>query len=275
MKTLITGANGNLGKEIVRQTVTDHTIVAGVRNLATTTPIDGATYKRFDYDDVSTFEPALEEVSKVVLAAPPLDAKAYERMLPFIQQLQSKGIKRVVMLSAFKANFDENAPLRKIELELVNNGFEYTIIRPNFFSENFTTGFSAASISNDKAIVHSAQEGKTSFISTRDIAAIFNQALLNNSLIGKELNPTGSEALSHTEVAQLLSNQKGETIANVALSHEQLKAGAMEHGLPESAADYLVMLYDYTAKGYMEEVTSDVETVLGRKPLLLHEVLAK
>jgi len=53
----------------------------------------------------------------------------------------------------------------------MDSGVPYTILRPNFFMENFPEGFLSGSIKGQNAIFLAAGDGKTSFISVRDIAA--------------------------------------------------------------------------------------------------------
>ena len=44
-------------------------------------------------------------------------------------------------ISALGANHNEQAPLRIVEHLVIDSGIPYTILRPNFFMENFSTGF--------------------------------------------------------------------------------------------------------------------------------------
>jgi uncharacterized protein YbjT (DUF2867 family) len=75
-----------------------------------------------------------------------------------------------------------------------------TILRPNFFMENFSEGFLAAGVREQNAIYLAAGDGKTSFISVKDIASVA-VAALRQSQTGREIDLTGPEALDHFEVA--------------------------------------------------------------------------
>jgi uncharacterized protein YbjT (DUF2867 family) len=79
------------------------------------------------------------------------------------------GVDHIVFISALGVDQNEEAPLRIIERHLMNSGVNHTIIRPNFFMENFSTGFIAPMIAQGGVFL-AAGDGKTSFISTRDIA---------------------------------------------------------------------------------------------------------
>ncbi len=273
MRTLIIGANGNLGKEIVLQLSKTEHVKAGIRSESNFLDFEQVENVRFDYDDSSTFETALDGVSQVFLQAPPLDAQAYERLTPFIDTLKKKGIQRVVFNSAWGVDHNEEAPLRKIERKLMDEGFNYTILRPNFFIENFTSGFAAAPLKHDNVIVHNAGDAKLTFVSVIDIAEVVVSSFKNDQHIGKAYNLAGREALSHQEVANLFSKKLDTEIQNVSLTAEQMKESAIQNGLPESVADYLVMLYSIAAEGHMAHLSNDIKAILGREPITFNDIL--
>jgi uncharacterized protein YbjT (DUF2867 family) len=275
MQTLIIGANGNLGHEIAIQLSKTEKVKAGIRNENNFLTTKNVKNVVFDYDKSETFNQALHGVNKVFLQAPPLDAQAYERLTPFINTLKEKGINRVVFNSAWGVDHNEEAPLRKIERKLINEGFDYTFTRPNFFIENFTSGFASHPLQNDHVIVHNAGDAKLTFVSTQDIAEVVVDAFKDDKHIGKAYNLSGKEALSHQDVADFFSKKMNTAIHIVSLSPEDMKAGAMENGLPESVADYLVMLYNIASEGHMAHMSDDIKIVLGREPKTFEDIVTK
>lgn len=275
MHTLIIGANGNLGYEIATQLSKTEKVKAGIRNEQNFLTAKNVENVVFDYDKSETFTQALNGVNKVFIQAPPLDAQAFERMTPFIDTLKEKGINRVVFNSAWGVDHNEEAPLRKLERKFMNEGFDYTFTRPNFFIENFTSGFAAHPLQNDNTVVHNAGNAKLSFVSIEDIAEVVVNALKEKKHIGKAYNLSGKEALSHQDVADFFSRKMNTEIHNVSLSPEDMKAGAMENGLPESVADYLVMLYNIASEGHMAHQSDDIKNVLGREPKTFEDIVTK
>ena len=274
MNILVTAANGNLGREIVAQLSARVDVVAGVRKLEQARPGNRVTYKQLDYDQPATYADALDGIDAVVLQAPPLDAGALQRMTPFIDAMRNTGINRVVLISAYGVDHNDAAPLRQIELKLIADGFNYTLLRPSFFMENFSSGFAAQTLRQDSAVVASAGDGKIVFVSIRDIAAMATQVLTVTGHDKTAYNLTGGEALSHGDVATILSEALGKPVQYVSLSHDALKAGAMEHGMPESAADYLITLFDLAKRGLFATPSNDIESVLGRAPTPFKAVAA-
>jgi uncharacterized protein YbjT (DUF2867 family) len=94
---------------------------------------------RFDYTESTTLAPALNEMRGLVIA-PPLDATAPAKLGPVITAAKNLGVEHIVLISAFGVNHNEHAPLRIVEHLLIDCGVPYTILRPNFFMENFSQG---------------------------------------------------------------------------------------------------------------------------------------
>ena len=266
MKTiLVTGATGSLGSAVVRTLIgKGFKAKAATRNPAKAKLPAGVDVVRFAYEELASHGPALQGVEGLVLVAPPLDPEAPAKLIPFIDRAKATSVGHVVFISAFGVDAVEQAPLRKIERHLMASGVKYTTLRPNFFMDNFTTGFLASSVKQG-AIYLAAEEGKTSFISTQDIAEVV-AAAFQKGLIGKEYNLTGPEALDHATVAATISKVSGKPVAYHALTEEAMFKGLRGTGMPEGAVQYVGVLYGAVRAGYAAAVTNDVETVTGRKP---------
>jgi len=151
----------------------------------------------------------------------------------------------------------------------MGSGVPYTIIRPNFFMENFSTGFLAPMVKTG-AIYLAADNAKTSFISVVDIAEVTATAFAK-ALTGKEYNLTGPEALDHTQVAAIISQLSGKRVTYQAIPEEAMLNGLRGAGMPEGAVQYVGVLYSAVRAGYTASVTPDVETVTGKKPVTFEQ----
>jgi uncharacterized protein YbjT (DUF2867 family) len=263
-RTLVTAATGALGKAIV--TAAEEAglpVRQAVRHSEKANPNVEAV--RLDYADPTTITPALAGVSAIVLMAPPLDPTAPAQLGPVVEGARAAGIRHIVLISAFGVNHNEQAPLRVVEHFLIDSGVPFTILRPNFFVENFSQGSSASGIREQNEIYLAAGDGKTSFISVQDMAA-FVVAALQQPLTGKEYDLTGPAALDHTEVAKIIGEVSGRAVIYHALTEEQMLVGARSHGMPEPAVAYLGVLYGVVRAGFAAGVSRDFETITGRKP---------
>lgn len=262
---LVTGATGTLGRRIVAAALQSGIRVRqAVRSTQKANPAAEAV--RFDYSQPETFAPALAGVSWLLLMAPPLDPNAPAELGPLVSEAKTAGVRHIVFISAFGVNHNEEAPLRRVEHIVMESGIPYTILRPNFFMENFSEGFLSHGIRQHGVIALAAGEGRTSFISVEDVAAAVVSAFRRN-LTGQEYDLTGPEALDHAEVARLISAASGRRVEYRPLTEEEMLALARATGMPEAAVQYLAALYAAVRAGLAATVTGDVEKLTGRPPL--------
>jgi len=268
---LVTGASGQLGREVVRALLADgFAVKAATRDASKVPPQQGVTPVTFDYTDPATFAAALEGATGLFLVAPPMDADAPAKLIPFIEKARSAGIGHVVFNSALGMDQNEEAPLRIVERAVMDSGIPYTILRPNFFMENFSTGSISPMIREQNSIFLAAGDGKTSFISTRDIAAVAAAALAGTHA-GCEYNLTGPEALDHGQVARMISEATGKQITYQALPEMIMLQGARNLGMPEPMVQYMRGLYAAVRSGDAAVVTDDVKKITGRTPITFDE----
>jgi len=264
---LVTGATGNLGREVVRALLrAGYSIKAGSRDVRKIKPTKNLEAVKLDYTDAGTFSAALDGVTGVFLVAPPMDPEAPTKLVPFIEKAKETGVTHIVFNSALGVDQNEQAPLRVVEHVVMDSGVSYTILRPNFFMENFSTGFIAPMIKHQNGIFLAAGDGKTSFISTKDIAEVAMKAF-SEAHYSKEYNLTGPKALDHTQAAKIISAASGKIVIYHALPEEAMLQGAREQGMPEGAVQYMSILYAAVRAGYMAVVTDDAENVTGHRPI--------
>jgi uncharacterized protein YbjT (DUF2867 family) len=268
---LVTGATGNLGGAVAEALAArGFRVKAASRHPEKVAAKAAVEAVALDFEDPNTFDGALAGVEGAFLIAPPMDPEAPAKLKPLIEKAKTAGIGHVVFTSALGVDQNEQAPLRVIERALMTSGIRYTILRPNFFMENFSTGFVAPMIKHNGGIFLAAGDAKTSFISTRDIAEVAAIAFAAQHH-GKEYNLTGPEALDHTQAAGLISEAVQKEIAYHALAEEAMLQGARDNGMPEPAVQYMAVLYAVVRAGYMAAVTDDVERVTGHKPVTFAE----
>jgi uncharacterized protein YbjT (DUF2867 family) len=240
-------------------------IIAGGTHPETMQMPQGIEVRKIDYVQPETVAAALREVDGLFLVAPPLDPEAPAKLNPVIDRARAAGVRHIVLNSALGVDQNDAAPLRVIEKHLMASGLEYTILRPNFFMENFSSGFLAPMIAQG-GIFLAAGEAGTSFISVEDIAAVA-AAAFEKELFGAEFNLTGPAALDHAQVTNIISEVCGRKIQYHALSEEAMLQGARDQGMPEGAVQYMGVLYGAVRSGWLAAVTDDVEKVTGRPPM--------
>jgi uncharacterized protein YbjT (DUF2867 family) len=265
---LITGASGNVGREVLKQVMeTGNHVRAAFQTLsnAANAPA-GVDVAILDYNKPETIRAALEGIERVFLVGPPTsNLPAMERNA--VDQMKASGTAHVVKLSAMGGR-SATFPRQHTDSEdyIKSSGISYTFLRPNGFMQNFVN-YSKETIVNQSAFYGSQGNGKVSHIDIRDIAAVAAKTLTGGEHEGKTYTLTGPQALSNSEVAQIFSDELGHPIRYVDVPPDQLRRGMLDAGVPEWSADALLDLARLYREGGASAVTRDVDHVLGREPI--------
>ena len=265
---LITGASGNVGKEVLRQiTQTGVEVRAAFQSVskAAGTP-SGVDIVSLDYNRAETLQTALKGADRVFLVGPPtaqlpaLECKA-------IEVIAQSDVQQVVKLSAMGGR-EAIFPRQHAQSEqyIQATGVPFTFLRPNGFMQNMVN-YNAPTINAQSAFYGSEGDGRVSHIDIRDVAAVAVKALTEDGHVGKAYTLTGPEALTNKEIAHILSDELRREIRFINLPPAQLKEALLSAGVPEWSADALLDLQRLYREDKATTVTRDVEQILGRQPI--------
>jgi len=263
---LITGASGNVGREVLRQVAqTGVQVRAAFQSANKATVPPGVEIAIVDFNQPETLRAAIRGVERVFLVGPPTaQLPALERKA--IDVIAKSDVQHVVKLSAMGGR-DAIFTRQHAESEdyVQSLGVPYTFLRPNGFMQNLVI-YNAGPINATGAFYGSEGDGRVSQIDVRDVAAVAVKALTEDGHVSKAYTLTGPEALTNAEIAELLSNVLGREIRFVNLAPEHLRPALLAAGVPEWSADALLDLQRLYREGKAAAVTQDVEKILGRKP---------
>jgi uncharacterized protein YbjT (DUF2867 family) len=258
---LVIGASGQIGSEVVRLLKTHG---QQVRSTTSKQPKNSDSV-HIDLTTGEGIRDAFEGVTQAFIMAPPPIADQYTILSPLIQEAKRRGLKKVVMLSAWGANAVETSPFRRAELELEKSGLNYNIVRPNWFMQNFNT-FWVQGIKEQGKIFLPAGTAKTSFIDVKDIAAVITKLLISDEFNNRDFDISGPLALDHDQVAEEISKVSGRQIAYIDIEPAELKKGLIAAGLPVDYSDFLLLILSFLKAGYNSGVNDNVKEILGHDP---------
>ena len=264
---LITGASGNVGREVLRQiSKARHPVRAAYQSTqkAADAP-DSVETVIVDFNRPETLRAALAGIDSVFLVGPvapnlvELESKAMEEM-------KRAGLQHLVKLSAMGTRA-ATFPRQHAESEdrIKGSGVPWTFLRPNGFMQNMVI-YNAQTVREQNAVYGSQAEGKVSQIDIRDVAAVAVRVLIEDRHAGKTYTLTGPEALSNSRIAEILSEALGRQIKYVNLPPGQMKQALRDAGTPEWNANGILDLETLYREGGASTVTGDVELVVGRQP---------
>lgn len=260
-RTLVIGATGTVGAELCQQLA-----AKGHQVLRATSRVPQAAGQvQLNLLTQQGLPQAFEDVDRLFLLAPPGHTNQDVLLAPLVEQARKSRLRKVVLMSAMGANADDNAPLRKAELQLERSGLAWNVIRPNWFMQNFNT-FWLHGITQAGKIMLPVGTAQGSFIDTRDIAAVAAELLSTQAFDNRDFDLTGARALDHDEVAAILSRETGRSITFEDITPEALRPGLLAAGLPADYVDFLLLILSYFKMGYAQRVTDAVQQITGHAP---------
>ena len=276
---LVTGATGTVGSEVVKQLLASSSSGQDIIRAAVHSQDKADKLKHdktleivsIDYYKPETIADALNDVDKVFLLTPPSDDMV-DITSRLVEERRKNHVKFIVKLSAMGADlepgFTGGRLHRQAEEIIEESKIPYAFLRPNAFMQNFVNR-SGQTIKNQNAFYFPAGDGKISFVDVRDVAAIAAEVLIKNGsqYLNKVYDITGPEALSHSQVAQILSEETGRSISYVDISEEDARKGMKKMGMEDWFIQNAVELYNTYRAGYASETTTVVEQITGRESI--------
>lgn len=270
---LVTGASGNVGSALVALLGAD--AVAAYRDPAKTARAleSGQPAVTLDLAKPETLPPALAGVDAVFLLGAMSPAQTGQE-LAMLDAARTAGA-RVVKLSVWRAG-EELSPIarlhRPVEEALRASGLAWTILRPNFYQQNF---LAQRSIRTAGEFGFPAITAPISFLDAADVARVAAVVLTTAGHDGRGYDLTGPAALTYAEAADVFSAVLGRPVRYRGLSDEQARAALLGRGVPEFHADALVEVARAYRDGGADSVTTTVADLTGRPATELAEFVRR
>ena len=266
---LVTGATGNVGKQVVRELLARRAnFRVGVRDAAKAREVLGPEVDSvpLDFDDAASLKRAFDSARKIYLVTPG-GAAGRDQAMRAIDVANATGVELIVRQSAFGADEQPGYSLgrvhREVELYLLASGLTATILRPNSFMENFSV-YMGDIIRETGKLTMPLSDAKVSYIATRDIGAVAATVLTTEGYERQSYDLTGPEAVTCAEVANALSRATGRSIEYVDVPEDAVREAMA--GAPEEDIEGILGLYEYDRSGATSRVTRTVQDITGQPP---------
>jgi uncharacterized protein YbjT (DUF2867 family) len=267
-RTLIVGATGTNGREVVTRLVAQN---APVRVLARDTAAArtslGAQVEVVAGDLVNreSLARALDGVDRAYIVTA-IHPNTVDLFANFFDAAAHAGLKRIVKFSGLGSDVSSpSTVIRQHGLSddlLVKSGLDYTILRPNSFHQNML--WQAAAIQSGSVFYLPLGDARQSTIDVRDIADISVRVLMEPGHSRKAYDLTGPESLSFHDVARQLSAVVGRAVRYVPITAEAAESAMLNTGMPEWSARVLAEIQALFATGSYDGVDPTAQTILGR-----------
>jgi NAD(P)H dehydrogenase (quinone) len=278
---LVTGATGQLGKTVIHQllkkTSADN-IAALVRieNKAADLKDLGVNIRVGHYDDAALLENAMQGVETVLLIAGTNEDSRVQQHQNVVDAAKKAGVQGIAYTSRTlkdTSNMANKLMLGHFQTEdaIKASGLSYAIFRnvlymdtlPNFVGEKvFETGISLP-----------AGQGQVAFALRSDMGEAIANSLLAGDWNQTTYKLTGSQSYSFDDVAAALTKLSNREVKYTPADASAFAAKMLERGVPEIVVGRVVGFMTDIKNGQEDEISPDLEQLLGRKPATLEEGL--
>jgi uncharacterized protein YbjT (DUF2867 family) len=245
---LVLGATGTTGRRLTRRL---RSAGAAVRAASRHGEV------RFEWADPTTWDAAVTGATRMYLMAPhelPIDPL-------FVERAVKQGVRHIVLLSSRGIEEMGDDRLLAAERSVRESGADWTILRPDWFDQNFDEGFLQPAV---QAGGFALPVGDTRFacIDADDIAAVAAAVLTGGGHAGQSYELTGPDALSFAEAVRIISEASGRPI-RFAGSDDDYLAQEAGLGMPEEQTRQTIA--GFAALGD-QPPTDAVRRIAGRPP---------
>lgn len=258
---LITGAAGKTGKAVLRVLADKgQPIKALVFRSEQIPEVEGLGAKDVlvgDMRDADILKKAMQGVNSIYHICPNVHPDEVTIGQKIIDLAATAGISHFVYHSVLHPQIEampHHWKKMRVEERLFESGLPYTILQPAVYMQNILTNLKNI-IETGKYTIPYAVESRISMVDLEDVALAAARVLMEdfakeNDLLhdGATYELAGTQAMTQTEVALILSQQLGHTVIAESLPMDTWEHRARTSGMGDYQVRTLVKMFDYYEK---------------------------
>ncbi|MCA1707959.1 MAG: NAD(P)H-binding protein [Actinobacteria bacterium] len=251
--TLVLGGTGKTGRRVVERLAACG-LPARVVSRSGEPP--------FDWEDRSTWAPALKNVESVYVSYYPDLAVpgAVAAVRSFTDLAVEAGVRRLVLLSG---RGEEEA--QRAEQVVRDSGADWTILRASWFSQNFSENFLLEPVLGGEIALPAGNVAEP-FVDADDIADVAVAALTEDGHAGELYELTGPQLLTFAEAVDEIARAAGREVRYVPVSVERFASALAQDEVPPEFTALLTYLFSEVLDGRNAHLANGVRRALGREP---------
>lgn len=281
MSTIVTGASGHLGRLVAEELL--ERLPASEVVLVTRHPealqdltARGATVRHGDFDVPDSLPAAFAGGAQMLLISTLAVGRRVPQHQAAIDAAVTAGVEHVVYTSFL--NPVPRHPVGAIATEhgrtediLRATKLAWTILRNATFAE-LQVQPGALAVAGGKLYTN-AGNGRLGYVSRRDVARVAATVLTTDGHEEQSYDVTSGEAISQSELVNLLSEVSGRSVKLIPLGDRVLTWGLTRNGAPKPVAKAIAAFGRAIREGYYEVVDPAAAAITGQPPTTLRDVL--
>ena len=271
-KILITGATGNVGlttlKLLESKNYPGIEVVAAVRDIDRARKIEGianCNFCQFEFDEPSTYDIALEGVTKIVLIRPNQVSDVSRYIFPFLAKAEQVGVKHIVFISIVGAERNRIFANHRTENHFKKLNIPSTILRPSLYMQNLST-FHRHDIQDLDKINIPGGAGLVNYIDVRDVAEAIVTVLMLPGHENQAYDITGPEVMDFYQISKIFSSELERDIKYTRPSAIKFVRQKLVDNKPLLYVLTLSLLYNAVRNGKMNYTNDVFRSITGHDP---------
>lgn len=284
-KILITGATGHYGKTtidfLLSKGVSPNSIYALVRSeeKGAELKVNGINIRIGEYDNYNSLVEAFHGIDKLLLVSGSDVVNRGIQHINAVNAAKEVGVKHILYTSFERKNETESSPiafLAKSHIDTDNaikaSGMNYTIFRNNLYLDVLPMFLGEQVLTT--GIYFPAGDAQAAFVSRNDLAEATANVLMNSGHENKEYTMNNIENYTFQYIAEVLSSISNRTVQYTSPDKQQFVDMLTNIGVPEHYIGMSAGFAEAIKQGEFEASTTDLEKLLGRKPISAKEFLS-
>jgi NAD(P)H dehydrogenase (quinone) len=279
---LVTGASGMVGRHTTLHLLTKRPasdVIGLVRDPAKAEDLAtlGIELRQGDYLDRESLVRAFVGVEKLMLTSTHAFTDRKTAHANVIDVAVKAGVKHLVYMPIYR-KAGSTFSMKEITEEdiftidkLRSSGLAYTLVQHPPFMEPAIMYAGPNAVKTGVQVP--AGSGKFTAATRDDLAAAHATVLTEPGHEGKAYYLSGAPAVSWADIARILSEVHGKDVPYIPISDEEYIKSMATLGFPDFVAPFILKWVQGMNQGEWEEVTNDLETLIGRKPTTVAEYL--
>jgi NAD(P)H dehydrogenase (quinone) len=283
MRIVITGASGHLGRRtaaLVLERVEPEQLILVSRHVPELDDLAelGVTVRPGNFDDPALLESAFAGGDRLLLISSDALGRRARQHAGAIDAAVFAGIERIVYTSILNPSDSNPAAVaeeHRATEELVRGSeLAWTFLRNGIYAE-LLLGPAAAALADGRLVTNEG-EGRTSYVSREDCAAVAAAVLTSDTIDHdyRAYDVTGPAALAPADLAALYAELGGRSVEPVHVDDEAYVAGLVDQaGVDEQTARVYATFGIAARRHYLAPVSTAVADLTGREPRSVRAVL--
>lgn len=280
---LVTGATGGLGnatiQALLKKEFPANEISALVRDehRAADLKSAGIQIKIGNYNEYDSLKTALAGVDKLLLVSSNEMVDRLVQHKNVINAALENGVKHIIYTGIDIASYETTAipyvsQIHKDTADyLRETGIPYTILDNTLYADSI--GMFSGEQFLETGIFFPAGEGKLPWVPKAEMGEAAAVVLTTSGHENKNYAITANVAYSFSEIAGILSEITGKEVKYLKPDAETYVEGLVKAGVPKEIASFLAGFGIAIGNGEFDTHRSDLEKLLGRKPMELKAYL--